>query len=85
MNPGLAVKLTDNRAIELISKIAKRRAPGLVGLLPDGGPLKLSEAQREDLRGLLAEELLDIGLTDADEPSQYGLLIESLIDWLGRA
>ncbi|HZG41493.1 MAG TPA: hypothetical protein VEY93_00940 [Longimicrobium sp.] len=79
------MKLTDNRAIELISEIAKRRDPALVGLLPEGGQLKLSETQREDLRGLLAEELLDIGLTDADEPSQYGLVIESLIDWLGRA
>lgn len=43
----------------------------------------LETEDRETLRGLALEEMLDTGLGPDDEPNPMGMLMEDLIAWLG--
>ena len=36
-------------------------------------------------RGIVADELTEVGLRANDEPTGYGLALEGVIDWLGQA
>jgi len=84
MNSEPAVTLTNDRAIQLLREIVERRAPALLSFLHDRGRVQLSAEHREELRGVLAEELIEMGLGRDDEPTPYGQVVESLIDWLGH-
>jgi len=44
----------------------------------------VSEADRESLRQLVADELCELGLRANDEPNEYGLQLEDVIDGLGH-
>jgi hypothetical protein len=44
----------------------------------------LTNDQREELRQILTDELMETGLGDDDEPNERGLLLEELIDKLGH-
>lgn len=73
----------NKRSIRLIRGIVAERRPDLVKLV-DALPVDgLSDDLREVLRGIIADELVDKGLSEDDEPTPYGLVLEDLIDWLG--
>jgi hypothetical protein len=66
-----------------ISEIASRRAPDLVSIVETIGTRPLSLNDREALRETIADELVEAGLGEDDEPNLYGLALETLIDKLG--
>lgn len=45
---------------------------------------QISDEQRERLREVIADELMETGLDHDDEPNQRGLLLEDIIDTLGH-
>jgi hypothetical protein len=44
----------------------------------------LPENAREELRNMLTSELVERGLAQNDEPTPWGLEVESLIDMIGE-
>jgi hypothetical protein len=63
--------------------VVSRRRPDLLGIVEALGVGPLTEPEREELRGVIADELADVGLGPNDEPNQRGHDLERLIDWLG--
>lgn len=70
--------------LTLLRRAVARHNPSLGELLPQLGKSPLSVEQRENLRGVLADELSANGLREDDEPNEYGLRIEAAIDYLGE-
>jgi hypothetical protein len=68
----------------LISDVLLARAPNQLHLLATLGREPLSLDERETIRGILADELVAVGLDPDDEPNERGQLIETAIDWLGH-
>jgi hypothetical protein len=48
------------------------------------GLVPLTDKQREEIRGAVAEELIETGLTEEDEPNEKGLLLDDLIGRIGE-
>jgi hypothetical protein len=67
-----------------IREIVARRRPELVWLADQLGTYSLTSDEREDLRGVIAEELLEVGLDEQDQPTPKGLALERLIDLIGH-
>jgi hypothetical protein len=82
---------------KLLSEVLRKRNPHLMSKVASSQVVKLSEKQREELRQLIADELIETGLREDDEPKltssqiRYrpkmekvgrGLLLEDLIDKL---
>lgn len=63
--------------------VVSRRDRDALLLLKTLGERRLTEEERETLRGLVADDLVERGLDDHDEPNAYGLQMERLIDALG--
>ena len=68
----------------ILKEVLSKRRPYTLPLLDSLGSASLTDEQREELRGAIAEELIEAGLGPGDEPNQDGLLLESLIDRLGH-
>lgn len=64
-----AVASGDMRVAKIVDAVGKRR---------------LTDRERQTLREALADELVASGLDDTDEPTAYGLVIEQLIDRVGK-
>lgn len=74
----------NDRRIELMRTILSRRRPELLALLEALSSRSLTDEDREVLRAVIADELVEYGLDSKDEPTPHGLFLEDLIDWLGR-
>ncbi|MGH9908104.1 MAG: hypothetical protein ACRD8U_21240 [Pyrinomonadaceae bacterium] len=63
---------------ELLTEVISKRAPHLLGLLaqPHGS---LTDSQRDELREIVADEFVETGLRENDEPNKRGLLLEEII------
>lgn len=75
----------DAQELELLREVVTRRRPEvlpLVDALAAGKPL--AKMEREKLRQAVAGELCGSGLDANDEPTPRGLLLEHLIDRLGK-
>ena len=70
---------------DLLMDVARRRAPDQLSVVEELGIRHVTLAEREALRRLLALELLDSGLDCDDEPNEFGLRLEEIIDKLGAA
>lgn len=81
--PIMASQIPSKMA-ELLREVIWKRRPELTGALGSLQDVKLTEYQREDLRQMLTDEFIETGLCDDDEPNARGLLLEELIDRLGR-
>jgi hypothetical protein len=68
----------------LLREVVAKHDPTLLSLIDYLGITEITEEEREKLRGLLASELCETGLAENDEPNQRGLLMDDLIDILGR-
>ncbi len=69
--------------IGLLRKILFQRFPSLLPVLASLEQVPLTFEQREDMREAIADELVETGLGEDDEPNEKGLLLENLIDHLG--
>jgi hypothetical protein len=67
----------------LLSEVLWKRDPSMIGIVAFQSAV-LTNDQREELRQILTDELMDTGLGDDDEPNERGLLLEELIDKLGH-
>lgn len=65
--------------------IVERRKPDLLPIVASIRVIALTLSARDQLQELLADELVEAGLDQQDEPTAYGLEIEDLIDWVGKA
>lgn len=68
----------------LIGEIVHRRSASHDYLIESLGVRALTGDEREALRGVVLDELLDNGLDPDDEPTAWGQKLEDLIDWLGH-
>jgi hypothetical protein len=68
----------------LLSEVLWKRDPSLVGVVASLQDIQLTADQREELRQMVTDELMETGLRDDDEPNERGLLLEDLIDRLGH-
>jgi hypothetical protein len=76
--------LTDESLVRLISEVVLAREPAQLDVVGQLRTRRLTEDEREAIREILADELLENGLGPDDEPNERGSLIETAIDWLGR-
>jgi hypothetical protein len=67
----------------LLSEVLWKRDPSMIGIVAFQSA-ELTNDQREELRQILTDELMETGLGDDDEPNERGLLLEELIDKLGH-
>ena len=71
-----------NEDLRLLCDVATRRAPELLPKL--GQTLLLSVIDRQELCEVLAIELMSNGLDSNDNPTSYGLAVESVLDIVNR-
>jgi hypothetical protein len=67
---------------DTLTSIVTRRNPSLATVARRAGHSTISAAEREELRGVLADEMTEFGLDDSSEPNELGLRCEELIDKL---
>jgi hypothetical protein len=75
---------TEPWQLRLLHSIVARRKGELLPLLAALRDRTMVGEEREALRGVVLEELLERGLQAGDEPTAYGLKLEDVIDWLGH-
>jgi hypothetical protein len=68
---------------DLLRDVVSRRSPASVRLLDALAERRLTDDEREELRHIVADDLLERGLGVDDEPNEYGYRMERLIDALG--
>jgi hypothetical protein len=68
----------------LLSEVLWKRDPSMIGIVASFQSAEITNDQREELRQILTDELMETGLGDDDEPNERGLLLEELIDKLGH-
>jgi len=68
----------------LLREIIMKHNDSLINILDSIGQSKLTTEERENLRELIADELIETGLDENDEPNKRGLMLEKLIDMLAN-
>jgi hypothetical protein len=68
---------------ELLREVVSRRSPESLSVVDVLAQRRLTHDEREELRQIVADELVEHGLRD-DEPNEYGHRMERLIDALGH-
>lgn len=76
--------MTDKFLSDLIEQVLRSRLQDPVVLLSALRRQPLGEDDREEMRGVLADELVENGLGPDGEPNERGNFIEAAIDWLGH-
>lgn len=64
----------------LLEKIVVERSPTLIPLVEALTRETISKDEKLSLQGVISDEFTDRGLNRNDEPNQYGLELEALID-----
>lgn len=72
----------DSDQLELLDAVVRRRAPEHLDLISSLGLVPLSTEARETLRGVLADELVEVGLDSEDEATAYGVRLDAVIGQL---
>ena len=68
----------------LLRAVLARQRPELLHLLDSDSEAEVSNEQLDELRQIVTDEFSETGLREDDEPNSRGLLLENLIDELGR-
>lgn len=76
--------MSDGEKLALLRTVLWRRAPRLVSLMAAFPDIRLSDEEREIIRSVLVDELLERGLESSEEPSTYGRKLDDLIGWLAQ-
>ena len=69
---------------DVLREVVQDHRPDLLTILESRENIELTEQQRDDLRQAVTDEFCQTGLKENDEPNQRGLLLEEIIDRLGR-
>jgi hypothetical protein len=69
---------------DLLREIISRGSPSSVTLVDALLERRLTDDERDELRQVVADELVSEGLRDDDEPNEYGHRLERFIDALGH-
>lgn len=64
---------------DFLSKVIWQRNPSLMPLVHSLGKTPLTQEEREQLRDVLADELVEHGLQPDDEPNEWGVKVDDLI------
>ncbi len=76
--------VTEKVLQKLTRDVIHARAPEHASLVDQIGAQRLTLDDRDTMREILSDELVDTGLGPDDEPNERGLLIEAAIAWLGH-
>ena len=76
--------ITEKVIRDLIEAVLDTRASDSQTLLPALRVGPLSAENREAIREVLAEELVETGLGPDGAPNERGRFVEAAIDWLGH-
>ena len=76
--------VTDEALLRLTRAVLEARAPEHTRLVDLVGVRPLDDDERETLRGILSDELVETGLGSGDEPNDRGRHLEAAITWLGH-
>lgn len=63
----------------LLREAVKKRNPRLLNLVEELDDIDLTNVERDELRDVVADEFMETGLQDDDQPNRRGLLLEDLI------
>jgi len=77
------IRLSKN-GLNLLIKCLEIRNPSLIPLITSGVNDHYTDDFYNDLRSIVGDELCDKGFQPDDEPNDYGLELEALIDEIGR-
>ncbi len=72
------------RLVTILDEIINRYHPDFGARLASGEKQSVTSAEIIELQQSAGDEFIKTGLRFDDEPNERGLLIEDLIDWLGR-
>ena len=75
--------LNEHLEASLLRQVVRRRRTAILPLVDLLGSRRLTTEEREDLREVLADELMDFGLQPDSEPNSYGRQLDDLIGRLG--
>ena len=64
---------------KLLAEVVSKRNPQLTSLVEEVNDIELTDSQRDELREAVADEFIETGLEENDEPNKRGLLLEDLI------
>jgi len=78
------MKMLSENEQELLRHAVIAHDSKLLPVLSEIGRRPLTRDEREELRGTLSDEMVTAGLATDDEPTDYGLQLEALIDALGH-
>jgi hypothetical protein len=73
-----------NHLSDLLKEVAREYHPEIAHLVESGQLADLTVAERFELREAVGRVLCETGFGADDEPNARGLLLEELIDWLGK-
>jgi CRISPR/Cas system-associated endonuclease Cas1 len=76
--------VTESLLQRILEEVVRARAPERLSLISRVREGSLVPDEMEELREILADELVEEGLGTDDEPNERGLLVEAAIDWLGH-
>lgn len=74
----------DRNQLAFLRRLVEKRRPELGPRLTELERCPLSADERELFRELVADEFVEVGLHENDEPTGYGRELESIIDWLSK-
>lgn len=72
------------KLLRLLSEIVNKYHPEWAGCIVPPGFVDLDKSQAYELRLSTTSEFCATGLSADEQPNSRGLLLEELIDWLGR-
>ena len=70
-------------SVRLLSKCLLEHRPNLIWIINSEKSIEINNELGDELREAVSDELLSKGL-NGDEPNEYGLRLEKLIDDIGR-
>lgn len=70
----------DQNLVELLRRVVAKRLPSFAFRVSDLKSLDFSVSERRVICDVLLEEMVEFGLNEDSEPTDYGLKIEALID-----
>lgn len=74
----MPIRLTQEQE-RLLAEVIGKRNPRLTRLVDDVNDIELTDSQRDELREAVADEFIETGLEENDEPNKRGFLLEDLI------
>ncbi|KNF08177.1 hypothetical protein CLPU_9c00730 [Gottschalkia purinilytica] len=75
----------NNEMLEILRECLRSNRPDLLWVLDDEKTIEVDEELGNDLRNVINDEFVKVGLNDNDEPNELGIKLEDLIDKIGRS